>query len=163
MILPMRAAALTAQFFLMMRSRSAHVTWLPFRLYRSRPSRCKGVEASWILAGATNWATVAPLMALFHSSPMRRASTGPSRGGTLKEAKMVMQSRMAKRAYEGSGTGRGGPPVGPNMRTKAWSLKTHRPMLAVEEAANLAVPEVTSVAGWLRTVEVAVSIVLEVR
>jgi len=36
-------------------------------------------------------------------------------------------------------------------------------MLAVEEAANLVVPEVTSVEGLFWTVEVAVSIVLEVR
>jgi len=74
----------------------------------------------------------------------------------LKEAKIVMQSRMANKASEGSGTGRGGPP-GPYRRTNARSLMRQRLMFEVEETANLVGPEVTRVAGLSWTVEVTVS------
>lgn len=49
------------------------------------------------------------------------------------------------------------------MRAKTWSLYIPSPVLAVEEATNLAVPEVTRVAGLFLTVDVAVSSVLAVR
>jgi hypothetical protein len=87
---------------------------------------------------------------------------GPNKGGRLNEANIVMQSRSVKSAYEGKGTGRGGPP-GPKSRAKAWSLKRQRPIFAVDEAANFAVPLVTRVAGLFCTVEVRVSRVLAVR
>jgi hypothetical protein len=73
---------------------------------------------------------------------------GPSIGGTLKEAKIVKQSRAVNSIYDGKGTGRGGPD-GPNKRAKAWSLKRQRPILAVELATNFDVPDVTVVAGLL--------------
>ena len=88
--------------------------------------------------------------------------TGPSRGGTLKDANIVRQSRNVKRAYDGRGTGRGGPP-GPKSLANAWSLKRQRPMFAVDEAANLAVPLVTCEEGLFWTVEVMVSSVLAVK
>jgi len=49
---------------------------------------------------------------------MLRLMTGPRRGGRLKEAKIVIQSRRVKSAYDGRGTGRGGPP-GPKSLAKA--------------------------------------------
>lgn len=88
---------------------------------------------------------------------------GARRIGTLNEAKMVTASRRAKRKYDGSGTGRGVAPGGPNMRAKTWSLYIPSPVLAVDEAINLAVPEVTNVVGLFLTVDVAVSNVLAVR
>jgi len=100
-----------------------------------------------MLAGAKNCAAVAPEIVLFHSADILEDSTGPRSGGTLKDANIVKQSRTANRAYDGNGTGRTGAPAGPNMRTKAWSLKIHNPMLAVLDAANFAVPDVTSVEG----------------
>lgn len=94
---------------------------------------------------------------------MRSSSHGPSMEGTLKLENMVMQSRTANNADEGSGTGRGTTPGGPNMRTKTWSLYIQMPMLAVEEAANLAAPAVTVVAGLFAMVDEAVSMVLAVK
>lgn len=75
---------------------------------------------------------------------------------------MVRQSRSVKRAYEGRGTGRGGPPE-PKSRTKARSLIRHRPTLAPEEAKNLAEPLVVREAGVLCTVEERVSTLLAVK
>jgi hypothetical protein len=128
----------------------------------SKPSRCKGVDNNWIEAGAANCAIVAPLMVRPNSSPILAEITGPRSGGTLNDANIVRQSRIANRAYEGPGTARGGPP-GPNSRAKAWSLNRHKPIFAVDEATNFVVPAVTSVAGSLRTVDVIVSSVFAVR
>jgi hypothetical protein len=93
---------------------------------------------------------------------MRAVRTGPRRGGMLKDAKIVMQSRSAKRPRVGRGTGRGGP-EGPKSRAKVRSLIRVREMLAVEEAANFMVPDVTRVGEVEVTVEVMVSSVLAVR
>lgn len=75
---------------------------------------------------------------------------------------MVRQSRAAKRKYEGSGTGRGGPPL-PNIFANTESLMRHNPTLAVLLAANLAVPAVTCEAALLCVVDVSVSTVLAVK
>lgn len=88
--------------------------------------------------------------------------TGPSRGGTLNDANIVRQSRIVNRAYEGRGTGRGGPPE-PNMRTNAWSLIRQRPTLAPDEAANFVVPLVIDDAGRFLTVALKVSTVFAVK
>ena len=79
----------------------------------------------------------------------------------MKDAKIVRQSRNAKRAYEGRGTGRGGPPE-PNILANVESLIKQSPTLAVEEAANFAVPLVTWEAGLFCAVEVRVSRVFAV-
>ena len=70
---------------------------------------------SWIAAGVTNCATLAPLTYLVTSSPIFSSSLGANRGGRLNEAKMVRQSRTVKRAKVGSGTGRLDPGV-----PKSW-------------------------------------------
>lgn len=87
---------------------------------------------------------------------MCRDIDGPIKGGILNDAKMVMQSRRAKSAIEGTGTGRGGPP-GPKSCANLRSLMRENPMLAVEETANFKGPEVTSVASLAVTVDVIVS------
>lgn len=79
----------------------------------------------------------------------------------LKLANIVIQSLRAKSAYDGPGTGRGGPP-GPKSRTKAWSFIKQSPMFAVDDAANLVVPAVTNAAGLFFIVDVTVSSVFAV-
>lgn len=76
-----------------------------------------------------------------------------------------MESRSAKSARHGSGTGLGADAafMGPKSLTKAWSLYMHSETLAAEEAANLAGPEVVVRAGRLARVEETVSMVLAVR
>jgi len=97
------AALLTNQFFLTSAQRSAQETPpappVPAgRLYISSPRRWTGVEKSWTKAGAANCATVSPLTRLRISALRRSETTGPRRGGTLKEAKIVRQSRSVKSA-----------------------------------------------------------------
>lgn len=99
-ILHILATALIPQFFLMMPHLSPQVTTFPFMLgllYRSKPRRCIGVLSSCTLAGATNCAIVAPLRLLLNSSVMPLSIIGPSKGGRLKEAKMVRQSLAANK------------------------------------------------------------------
>lgn len=95
-ILHILAAALTAQFFLTIAHLSPQLTPLPPLLYRSRPSRCMGVDKSCTDAGARNCATVCPLKFFWISALMLRDMTGPSSGGTLNEANIVRQSRSVK-------------------------------------------------------------------
>ena len=64
--------------------------------------------------------------------------------GMLKEAKMVRQSRMVKRAKVGRGTGREAPEVLPNIWVKRLSLYRQRARLEVEVARNLEVPAVVA-------------------
>lgn len=92
-ILPILAAAQTPQLLLTCLQRSAIVS--PCRLYRSSPSKCKGVDISCTAAGAANCAAVAPDM---ENGSFRWSKYGASKGGTLKLAKMVRQSRAAKSA-----------------------------------------------------------------
>lgn len=68
------------------------------RLYTSNPSKCNGVLASCTMAGAANCTTVNPLTFFLISSPIRSFSQGPNLGGTLKLAKIVMQSRKVNSA-----------------------------------------------------------------
>ena len=67
------------------------------RLYRSSPKRCNGVLKSCIPAGAKNCATLARLMPIDCSSD-KIGSKGAIRGGRLKEANTVSESRSAKSA-----------------------------------------------------------------
>lgn len=89
-------------------------------------------------------------------------NVGPSKGGMLKDAKMVMQSRKAKSPMVGNGTGRGGP-LGPKSWVNFRSLTRERPMLATDGAANFRRPEVTREASLDVTVAVTVSRVFAVR
>jgi hypothetical protein len=85
--------------------------------------------------------------------------------GKLKEAKMVRQSRTAKRAYDSFGTTAAAAAAeedAPNMRAKHESLYTHRLMLTDDVARNLDVLGVTVEAGLEVTVECKVSTVLAV-
>jgi hypothetical protein len=86
--------------------------------------------------------------------------------GKLKEAKMVRQSRTAKRAYDSFGTtaaaGAAAEEDAPNMRAKHESLYTHRLMFTDDVARNLDVLGVTVEAGLEVTVECKVSTVLAV-
>lgn len=98
MILHILAAALTLQFFFTIDHLSCHVMLFEFRLYKSRPKRCSGVLIICIPAGATNCATVCPEIFFCTSACILRFNTGPSNGGTLNDAKIVMQSRSVKSA-----------------------------------------------------------------
>lgn len=116
-IRPILASALLAQFLATWPTRpSAPPMLAPGRLYRSSPSRCRGVLTNWMAAGVTNWATLAPVTYLFIWSLMWASTFGAKSGGRLNEAKMVRQSRTVKRANVGSGTGR----LGPLPLPKSW-------------------------------------------
>jgi hypothetical protein len=82
-------------------------------------------------------------------------------GGTLKDAKMVMESRRVKRRYVGRGTGRGA--TGEKRRVKCVSFHKQRERFASDVAANLGVPWVVDDGEVRRTVEDAVSIEFAVR
>lgn len=93
-----RAAALTVQFFLMIFHLSTQVTPFWPLLYRSNPSKCIGVLIICTEAGARNCAIVCPLRLFCISWLIFLLITGPSSGGTLKDAKIVRQSRSVKSA-----------------------------------------------------------------
>ena len=65
-------------------------------LYRSNPHRCNGVLNSCIPAGAKNCAT--PTLPTDFSTCSDSGSNGAMSGGRLNEAKIVRESRSAKRA-----------------------------------------------------------------
>jgi hypothetical protein len=87
---------------------------------------------------------------------------GASKGGRLKEAKMVRQSRTVKRANVGIGTGRLGP-----LEPKSWvnwlSLYRQRARLDVDVATNLVVPAVVEPMGVLARTEAKVSMAFAVK
>ena len=85
------------------------------------------------------------------------------RGGRLKEAKIVRQSRMVKRAYVAAGTGRGAAVRAPNICVNLLSLKRQSVRFEAEVAANLAGPAVTLSEDWLRMVDDAESTVFAVK
>ena len=115
-------------------------------------------------AGVANWATLAAETNFLTPSPMCLSSLGASRGGRLKEAKMVRQSRMVKRAKVGRGTGRLGPAEAAAKSCVNWlSLYRHRARFEAEVAANLVVPAVVLVKGVCVRADETVSIVLAVK
>lgn len=123
------------------------------------------METNWTAAGARNCAAVRPdtRSMLLCDDDVYASRYGASRGGMLNEANIVRQSRRAKTAKHGRGTGRGAAAPGARKSlTKAWSLYTHSDTLAREEAANLAGPEVVVRAGEADKVDVAVSRALAV-
>lgn len=91
----MRAAVLTSQFDRTTSQRSRKVP--PGRLYMSRPSRCIGVEKSCTEAGAMNCAVVKPETCRRNLSDNFESTQGANKGGRLKDAKIVKQSRIVKR------------------------------------------------------------------
>jgi hypothetical protein len=131
-------------------------------LYRSRPSKCNGVLTICTAAGATNCATLAAPTYLCISSLIVLSSEGASRGGRLKDAKMVRQSRTVKRAKVGRGTGREGP-VDPKSCVKRLSLYRQSARFEVEVATNLGVPAVVEVIESRDMVDDAVSIEFAVK
>lgn len=88
------------------------------------------------------------------------ASIGAIFGGTLNDAKMVIESRRARNMYLAGGKGRG--IMVPNILVKLLSLYRARPMLTRLTALNFAKPLVVALAGWSRTVELIVSTILAV-
>ena len=94
-----------------------------------------------------------------------RGRSGAIKGGRLKDAKTVIESRRANNAKLGIGTGRGGTKVdvrGPNILVNWLSLCRHKLMLTPEVATNFAGPAVVEPAGWPRTVLDTVSIVFAI-
>ena len=92
-ILHILAAVLTTQFFFTIFHLSHQVTPPPARLYISKPSKCNGVLKSCTPAGARNCAIVCPFKLFSRDWLIFLLITGPSRGGRLKLAKIVRQSR----------------------------------------------------------------------
>jgi hypothetical protein len=90
------------------------------------------------------------------------SNEGARRGGRLKDAKMVRQSRTVKRAKVGRGTGREGP-VDPKSCVKRLSLYRQRARFEVEVATNLEVPAVVEAIESRDMVDDAVSIEFAVK
>jgi hypothetical protein len=75
---------------------------------------------------------------------MRCERCGAIKGGRLKEAKIVRQSRTVKRKNVGRGTGRGVDPGAAKRRVNWLSLYRHSARFVVEVARNFGVPLVCS-------------------
>ena len=164
MILPILASALFAQSLTtLLVLPSAPRQPAPGRLYRSSPSKWSGVLNICTAAGVTNWAADAADMYFRTSDDMCRSKRGARRGGRLKEANMVRQSRTVKRAKVGSGTGRGEDADELKSWVKRLSLYRQSARFAELVARNFGVPAVVIVGGLFRKVDVAVSIVFAVR
>jgi hypothetical protein len=88
-------------------------------------------------------------------------NTGASRGGKLNDAKMVMESRAANKAYVGSGTDRAG--MVAKRRAKVRSLNRQSVIFVAEVRKNFEGPAVTVVGGRECIVEKNVSRVLAAR
>jgi hypothetical protein len=86
---------------------------------------------------------------------------GPSRGGILKEAKIVRESRTVKRRYVAAGMGRAA--TGEKSFVKCVSFHRQRERFAIDVAANLGVPWVVDVYGVFLMVDDAVSMLLAVK
>lgn len=93
-ILPILAKLLPSQSLPTLPTLSRQLT--PGLLYRSSPQRWSGVLTSWMPAGARNCAALA--LEICCSTRCERGSKGAIKGGRLKDAKIVMESRRAKRA-----------------------------------------------------------------
>jgi hypothetical protein len=96
-----------------------------------------------------------------HASPTGKV--GARIEGRLKDAKMVRESRSAKRANEGVGTGRGLERATPKSRVNWASLTSERDMLVAEVARNLVVVGDTLEAGRDCWIECCVSMLLAVK
>jgi hypothetical protein len=93
----------------------------------------------------------------------RLASCGAIKGGRLKEANMVRESRMANKAYDSLGIVAPGDEEGaPNIFANCESLYTQILMLTEEVAMNFVLPEVTADAFLDETVDDIVSTVFAV-
>ena len=107
------------------------------------------------------------------------ASSGAIKGGRLKEANIEIESRVAKRRREISGTAVAVAvaaaatgvvllttlerlPPAPNQRANRPSLYTHSVMLTALVAKNLGTPDDTVWGGWLERAEERVSTLLAV-
>lgn len=148
-----------------------------------------GVLTNCISAGHANWARAA---FIFGVDAIKSGIDGAIRAGTLKEAKIVTLSRRQKSVYDILGIWGGafftaavaaavaadtaaaddvpdgwhwveGLVDGPNSFAKRASLYTQMDMLTVVVVRNFAVPGVTVEKGWLRSVDVTVSIALAVK
>ncbi|KAH0536457.1 hypothetical protein FGG08_006670 [Glutinoglossum americanum] len=149
------AAQLIPQSLATFLALSLHAT-LPARLYKSSPHRWNGVLTTCIAAGHANCATSALLMCF-----SLIGNTGASMAGRLNDAKIVMESRAAKRAYVGKGTARAG--MVAKRRAKVRSLNRQSAMFVPDVKKNFEGPAVTVCGGWEWTVEEKVSRVLAAR
>lgn len=104
-------------------------------------------------AGARNCA--AEVRDMYFSAVAERGSLGAIMGGRLNDAKMVMLSRMANKAYVTGGIGL--PDTVPNILVNCESLIIVRLRFAALVAANLAGPAVVVLAVLLRVVDLKVS------
>jgi hypothetical protein len=82
-------------------------------------------------------------------------------GGTLNDAKIVRLSRARKRAYVGSGIGRGAAVEKSFVKCESFHRLTVRFVLDVQR--NLAVPCVVAVQGCALTVDETVSTVFAIK
>lgn len=161
-ILAIRAMTLIAQFFLIMIQRWRQWILGSCRLYKSSPSRCRGVLSSCTVAGAANCAIVWPFMYCCNSGLNWRVMDGPIKVGTLKEAKIVKQSRIVKRVRDEEGTV-SGLAWEPKSCANFASLNKLSPTFVIEEAINLATPLETSSRGRFIIFELNVSAALAVK
>jgi hypothetical protein len=99
---------------------------------------------------------------MFFKKPGRRWSgmCFARTGGTLNEAKMVRLSRTRKRAYVGSGIGRGAVVEKSLVKCESFHKLTER--FVPEAQINLAVPCVVAVQGCALTVDETVSTVFAI-
>jgi hypothetical protein len=144
-ILPILAKELFTQSLSTLAALSALPT--PCLLYRSKPSRCNGVLTSWTAAGVRNCAALAAPTYCLTFALMAALSFGETMAGRLKEAKMVMLSRMVKSTKVGSGTGRVDADGLPKSWVKRLSLYKHSARFVVDVATNFDVPAVVVVEG----------------
>lgn len=112
-------------------------------------------------AGARNCAALALLMVF--STPSVRGRRGAIRGGRLKDAKIVKESRNAKSAYVAGGIALLTVFRGPNIFANCESLTRPKDMLTADVAMNFGTPAVVVSGGWFERVEEAVSRVLAMR
>ncbi len=144
MILHIRAKLLISQSFLTFVKRALQPI-IALRLYKSSPSRCSGVDASCIAAGARNCAALARLT--FFSTPSLSGRRGAIIGGRLNEAKIVMESRSANSAYVAGGITLLTDVFGPNIFANCESLIRPSDMLMLDVATNFGTPAVVVSAG----------------
>jgi hypothetical protein len=137
-ILPILAKELFTQSLSTLAALSALPT--PCLLYN-------GVLTSWTAAGVRNCAALAAPTYCLTFALMAASSFGETMAGRLKEAKMVMLSRMVKSTKVGSGTGRADADGLPKSWVKRLSLYKHSARFVVDVATNFDVPAVVVVEG----------------
>lgn len=92
---------------------------------------------------------------MYFSAAATRGNRGAIKGGRLNDAKIVMLSRIAKRAYVTGGMGLAD--TVPNIFVNCESLIMVRLKFAALVAANFAGPAVIVLAALLRVVDLKVS------